>query len=83
MIVLDLGYHKVVVQPADALKLVEILAKAERFEDKYWSRDERMAKGMTDEYTYHVYPNDNTYSMRLISDDIYRMAKLAGKPEKG
>ena len=82
MIVIDLGYQKVVLKNDKALQLSEILSSAERFEDKYWSKEKREAKGMTDDYTYHVYPNDRSYSMQIISDDIYRMAKLAGKPEK-
>ncbi len=35
-----------------------------------------------DKYTHHVYPNDKTFGMKLMPDDFYKMAKLAGKPEK-
>jgi len=34
------------------------------------------------ENTHHVYPNNEALTAKLISDDLYRMAKLAGKPEK-
>jgi hypothetical protein len=29
-----------------------------------------------------VYPNEEKYTMQVISDDLYHMAKLAGKPAK-
>ena len=83
MVVIDLGWQKVVMPRESALKMVELLEKSEVYEDKYWSRDERTAKGITEEYTYHVYPNDKSYNMKIITDELYQMAKLAGKPEKG
>ena len=82
MIVVDLGYRSIVLPREEAFKLAEILEKAETYESKYWSADKRKAMGMTDEHTYHVYPNDNHTNMRLITDEHYRMAKLAGKPTK-
>lgn len=83
MVVIDLGWQKVIMPRESALKMVEILEKSEVYEDKYWSRDEREKKGITEEYTYHVYPNDKHYNMKIIGDELYQMAKLAGKPEKG
>lgn len=82
MVVIDIGWQKIVLGREDALKLVEILEKSETYENKYWSREDREKLGMTEEYTYHVYPNDKEYTMRIISDSHYEMAKLAGKPEK-
>ena len=82
MVVIDIGWQKLVINREQAMKLAEILEQAETYEDKYWSRDERTAKGITEEYTYHVYPNEKHYVMRLISDQHYQMAKLAGKPVK-
>jgi hypothetical protein len=66
----------------DALKFVEILEKSEVYERKYWSLDKRKEKGMDTDYTYHVYPNEKEYTMRVVTDQHYNMAKLAGKPEK-
>lgn len=83
MVVIDIGYQKIVLPREEALKMAELLEKAEVYEDKYWSRDERTAKGMTSEYTHHVYTNDKTYTMKIITDELYQMARLAGKPEKG
>ena len=82
MIVIEIGYESYVLPTEKALQLIEILELAERYERKYWSKDERESRGMKEEYTYHVYPNDKQYNMKIISDDMYRMAKLAGKPEK-
>ena len=82
MITIDLGYHKYVLPKEEAMKLVEILEKAEMYEAKYWNTDKRREKGIDADYTYHVYPNDKSFNMSIITDDHYRLAKLAGKPEK-
>jgi len=82
MVVIDLGYRKIVVTKEQAMQLAEILEKAEVYEDRYWSESERREKGITEPYTYHVYTNDANYTMKLISDVQYQMAKLAGKPTK-
>ena len=73
MIVISFGYGEYVMSPKDALVVMEILQKSEKYESKYVSGGEN---------THHVYPNSETLTAKLISDDLYRMAKLAGKPEK-
>lgn len=82
MVVIDLGWQKVVMNREDAMKFVEIIERSETYENKYWSRDEREKRGIPEDYTYHVYPNDKEYTMRIITDSHYEMAKLAGKPAK-
>ena len=83
MIVVDLGYRSIVLPREEAFKLAEILEKAEVYEAKYWNAEKRKERGMGDvDYTYHVYPNERQFQMQIISDDMYNMAKLAGKPEK-
>ena len=82
MVVVDIGYRKLVLPREQAMLLVECLESAEVFEEKYWNEDKRREKGMDDSYTYHVYPNETNFSMRIISDHLYAMAKLAGKPAK-
>jgi hypothetical protein len=82
MIVIDLGYRKVVLDREKAMQLMECLETAEVYEEKYWSEDKRKELGMTETYTYHVYPNDNNFSMQIVSDSKYQMAKLAGKPQE-
>ena len=79
MIVIDLGYRKVVLTKEKAMMLMECLESAEIYEDRYWSEDKRKELGMTETYTYHVYPNDANFSMQIMSDSKYQMAKLAGK----
>jgi hypothetical protein len=37
---------------------------------------------MTETYTYHVYPNEVNFSMQIIGDSKYQMARLAGKPQE-
>lgn len=72
MVVLSFGYGEYVVSPKDAVTIMEMLQKAERYECKYKSGGDS---------TYHVYPSSESLTAKLISDDMYRMAKLAGKPE--
>jgi len=84
MISISLGYSNYIMNKEDALTLVGILERAELFEEKYLSKEERSSMGLPDgqSHTYHVYPNENMFTMKMIGDDLYRMAKLAGKPEK-
>ena len=82
MVVVDLGYRKVILSKEQAFVLIECLEKAEIYEEKYWSETKRKEFGMDDEYTYHVYPNEKSFSMQIVADGIYKMAKLAGKPAK-
>lgn len=77
MMVMELGYNSIVLPVKDALAVAEIMQRAEKYEKKY----NRGADG-NNNYTYHVWPNPDEVAMKLISDDIYRMAKLAGQPEK-
>ena len=80
MVVIDFGYNtnSLVMSPKDALAMAEIMQRAERYEKKYRPG----GGGGESSYTYHVWPNSEETSLKLISDDTYRMAKLAGKPEK-
>ena len=84
MIVIEMGYSSFVMSKEDAMTMVSILERSELYKQKYWSKSDRAEKGMPEDqdYTHHVYPNDKEYSMKIISDDMYRLAKLAGKPEK-
>lgn len=80
MVVVDIGYRKLVMTKEKAMMLVECLESAELYEEKYWSDEKRREMGMTETYTYHVYTNDNNFNMQIISDSKYQMARLAGKP---
>lgn len=78
MIVMEIGYNSIVLPIKDALVMAEIMQRAEKYEKKY-RKDEVTG---TSDYTYHVWPSPEEINMKLISDDAYRLAKLAGKPEK-
>jgi len=80
MVVVDLGYKKVVLNKERAMALIEILETADIYEEVYWSETDRIKMGMGDSYTYHVYSNDTNFSMQIMSESKYQMAKLAGKP---
>ena len=82
MVVVDIGHIGLCLPKDKAFQLVELIEQAEVYESKYWSAANRKERGMTAEYTHHVYPNDKPFTMRILGDDFYRMAKLAGKPEQ-
>ena len=79
MIIVELGWKSLVLSNKDAVALAEIISKAELYES-VWIRPEDRTGGP--DHTYHIFANEQQVSMKLISDDFYRMAKLAGKPEK-
>ena len=72
--IIQMGYSKYVVAAEDALKIMEIITSAERFNAQWHKQEE----GGT---TYHVWDNDTTelQTVELLPDSLYRMAKLAGK----
>ena len=82
MVIISLGYRSVVLSTEDAVRVAEILAKAETFVEKYRTKEEKERSGIDTDYTYHVYSQDRPFSMKIISDSHYQMAKLAGKPVK-
>jgi hypothetical protein len=82
MVIVDIGYKKYIMPKEKAMQLVEVLESAEIYEEKYWSEDKRKELGMTETYTYHVYPNEANFSMQIIGDSKYQMARLAGKPQE-
>ena len=76
--VVTLGYIDFIMDTTEALTLLGIVSKAERFKESY--RDNKVGG-----YSYHVWEQDECESKfvaRLIPESLYRMAKLAGKPTK-
>lgn len=75
--VISYGYGQLIMDTKDAITVLEIISSAEIYKEKYRST----AEGGS---TYHIYPqsHDSTNNMRIISDDLYRMAKLAGEPDE-
>jgi len=82
MVVIDIGYRKYILPKDKAMQLVEVLESAEVYEEKWWSDDKRKQMGMAETYTYHVYANETNFSMQIVSDNKYQMARLAGKPQE-
>jgi len=76
--IVRIGYKDYIMNTADALHILDLLSKAERYETTYASA--------TKSKTYHVYDvptEDKIDSLEIVHDDLYRMAKLAGRPTKG
>ena len=78
-VIVEIGYRKYVVDAKQAVAVAEMLSKAEVYESKYTKDGE--GKSVT---THHVFEVDDAPSwyMHMMPDSLYRMAKLAGKPEK-
>ena len=75
-VIINIGYRGYVVDAAQAIALSDILSKAERYDSKYKSKED----GGT---TYHIWEQtgeDSTFDMRILTESMYRMAKLAGEP---
>ena len=74
MVIVKLSWDlSVVVSKEDALAFIDILERAEKYEEKYVSGGDN---------TKHVYPMDKTFGMEVMPTELYQMAKLAGKPVK-
>ena len=75
--ILNIGYMKYVMDVDKAIRIMDMLGGVEEYEEK-WHKPE---EGGT---TYHVF-NANTDRLRvtIMPDALYRMAKMAGKPESG
>ena len=77
--IITIGYTKYVVDIEDAIKLSEILANAEMYEEK-WRKSEEGLSGTT----YHVWEQDAhvEHTLKVLPTSLYRLYKLAGKPEE-
>lgn len=73
---LRFDYKEYLVDIADALTVIDILDKADCYECKY---DQETGKSY---FVYPQLPGDKLRSLDLMPDDLYRMAKLAGRPTK-
>jgi hypothetical protein len=81
-VVVSLGYRSIVLEASKAVALAELLQDAESYEAKWHSKTDTK-----DSYnSYHIYPLESDggsfLNMQLITDDAYRMYKLAGKPSE-
>jgi hypothetical protein len=76
--IVTLGYNKYVLDVDKAVQVLEALSGVEKYEDVYHKAEE----GGT---THHIYIDTEgsvVLSVHLMTEALYQMAKLAGKPEK-
>jgi hypothetical protein len=83
MVILEVGYTKYVLSAKDAVTVMDILNGAEIYQEKYVSEaNSPTGKSHT---LHHVYDQGDADMRRIslwaIPDSLYKMAKLAGKPE--
>ena len=78
-VVINLGYRSVVMDTDKALELVKLLEDVEMYESKYHSAKD----GKPSYNTHHIYPmpQEQAFTMQLITNESYNLYKLAGKPE--
>jgi len=79
--VITIGYNShYVLDTKDAVVIMDMLGKAELYEQKYHGAEGDKPSF----YTYHVWDADTSDSVKanisLLSDSVYRMSKMAGKP---
>ena len=79
MVSITMGYGNYVLPASKAVQLMALIGQAELYEDVFHPE---LKGDHADKYTHHVYANEKTAHMKLLPDAFYKMAKLAGKPEK-
>ena len=75
-VIVEFGYDKAFVMEADkALTMLDLLKDAEIYKEVWRGQD----KGGS---TFHIFPQQKELcSMKVLSSNMYSLAKLAGKPE--
>ena len=74
--IVTVGFTNYVLDIEQAVRLAELLAQAEIYEEKYRKTEEGGS-------TYHIYEQvhkDNMVTMKVVPKTFYNMAKMAGKP---
>jgi hypothetical protein len=74
-VVMSLGYNEYVLDLADAVTVMGIMAEAERYKEK-WHTGHGSA--------YHVWTDGESNPvtcLKPINENLYRTAKLAGEPK--
>lgn len=74
-VVMSLGYNEYVLDLADAVTVMGIMANAEKYKEKWHT-----GHGST----YHVWTDDGSNPvtcLKPINENLYRTAKLAGEPK--
>ena len=77
--VVAIGYKNFVLDADKGVQLLDLLADAEVYEEKWHSE--------TKNSTYHVFDNEGhaggsgvSMELKVLSNSFYQMARLAGKP---
>lgn len=77
--IFSLGYQNYILDLDDAVAVMRLLARAERYASK-WHRGENGNDSTT---THHVWDEpQEAFELKIIPENTYRMAKLAGEPKK-
>ena len=73
-VIVSIGWGSEFVMDADkALTLLDLLKDAEKYQDKYNKNGN----------TFHIFPQDKELAtLKVLSTNMYNLAKLAGKPEE-
>jgi len=73
-VIVSIGWNNEFVMDADkALTLLDLLKDAEKYQDKYNKNGN----------TFHIFPQDKEIAtLKVLSTNMYNLAKLAGKPEE-
>jgi hypothetical protein len=72
-VIMSFGYNEYVLDLADAVTVMEIMTKAEKYKEKWRSGGEN---------TYHVWADDGSNpvtAIKPIGENLYHTAKLAGE----
>lgn len=75
--IVQIGYKNYVMDASKALTLLGTLDGAEVYEAKWDSQTKT-----TSYFVYEQDNGDNIREMKLLPDALYKLAKLAGKPNK-
>ena len=73
--IVNIGYKSYVMDAEKAVAMLSMLDQAEVYENKWESKT-------TAHYIYPQDSSDHVRELKLLPDALYRMAKLAGKPNK-
>jgi hypothetical protein len=76
--VIQIGYDNYILDAKDAINIMEMLDKADVWQEKYQSH----ADGGTLYFAYPPCDADSIRNIKIVPENLYKMAKLAGKPEK-
>ena len=72
--IVQVGYKSYIMDAEKALTFLGMLDQAEVYESKW--------DGKTSAHYIYNQENDSVRELKLVPDALYRMAKLAGKPNK-